>query len=268
MTQTTKRPSDPQPAASGAMRRLLLPTLLGLAALAILLNLGLWQLNRLAWKEGLIRQVEQNLTLDPVAAPGPDRWATGAAPIGDYLRVRVTGAFLPGEAYYYNALTSPKGHYGGPGYFVHAPFRTDDGWIVMVNRGFVPDRFVAPDSRPGSAVPAGPVTLTGILRLGETPNMTTPAPDLARRIWFARDPAAMASALGATGPTAPFVIDADAAFTPASGLPQAGETVVRFKNDHLGYALTWFGLAATLVGVYIAYAWSVLRRPDPKKPEA
>lgn len=254
-------------------RRLALPTVLALIGLAILLRLGFWQVDRLAWKEALIRQVEQNMTLAPVPAPGPSGWDSAQDPASDYQRVTVSGRFLPGEAYYYNALTKPKGRFGGPGYFVHAPFQTRDGWIVMVNRGFVPDMYLDPLRRPESAPPAGDVTLTGLLRLGEEPNLTTPVPDPQKRIWFARDPRAMAAVLGQSGEVAPFVIDADAEATPVNGLPQAGETVVRFKNDHLGYALTWFGLAATLAGVYLAYAWSLLRRRPPaadpsKKPEA
>ncbi|MFN4010282.1 MAG: SURF1 family protein [Pannonibacter sp.] len=265
--------TDPQDVRDGdnnrpVWRRLLVPGVFAVFGLAILLRLGFWQVDRLAWKEDLIRQVEQSLTLPASPAPAPSDWPATTAPGADYRKVEIRGRFLPGEVYYYNALTSPKGPYGGPGYFVHAPLQTAEGWVVMVNRGFVPDLYLDPAKRPGSAAPEGEMTVSGILRQGEAPNALTPAPDLSKRIWFARDPQAMAKGLEVSAAVAPYVIDADAALTPPSGLPQAGETVVRFKNDHLGYALTWFGLAATLAGVYAAYAVSVLRSRASKKPGA
>ncbi|MEO1112729.1 MAG: SURF1 family protein, partial [Pseudomonadota bacterium] len=110
------------------------------------------------------------------------------------------------------------------------------------------------------------VEVTGLLRLSEKPNWTTPEPNATDRLWFARDTGAMGEVLGLSPASlAPYSVDLGAAATPATGLPQAGETLVRFKNDHLGYALTWFGLAATLVGVFLAYAASVLW---PRKQDA
>ncbi|WP_209016117.1 SURF1 family protein [Roseibium sp. RKSG952] len=243
-----------------AWRRVLWPALATLVCLAILLNLGFWQLDRLAWKDDLIAKVAADVNKPPVPAPDPQNWAAADAAAYDYLHVKLTGHFESGAALYYTSLTKPNGHFDGPGYMVYAPFQTEGGWVVMVNRGFVPQGLSEADMSAILQPPSGSVGLTGLLRLSEKPNWTTPAPNPDTRIWFARDTDAMADALGIPpARLAPYSIDLDAGFTPASGLPQAGETVVRFKNDHLGYALTWFGLAATLLGVFLTYALAILR---------
>ncbi|MHA7774235.1 SURF1 family protein [Roseibium sp. M-1] len=240
------------------MRALLLPTLAAVAALAVLLNLGFWQLDRLAWKEELIERVETDITQAPVAAPGPHAWADMGSE-DDYRHVELTGRFLEGAVFYYTALTKAAGAFDGPGLMVYAPFETEGGWTVLVNRGFVPQGLDPAQREIAIATPDGVRRLTGLVRLSEKPNWTTPDPDQGDRTWFARDTEAMAGTLGmTTANLAPYSVDLDAEFTPPSGLPQAGETVVRFKNDHLGYALTWFGLAATLIGVYLTYSASIL----------
>jgi len=246
------------------LRKLLIPTLAACAALAVLLNLGFWQLDRLAWKENLIRQVEEGVAAAPVPAPGPSVW-DGLSEADDYRHVELRGRYLSGTVFYYTALADAAGPLSGPGVMVYTPFRAEAGWVVLVNRGFLPQG-LSPELREEAlAVPSGDRPLTGLLRLGEKPNWTTPAPDQGDRIWFARDTTDMGAALNVpASDLAPYSVDLDAAHTPGVGLPQAGETVVRFKNDHLGYALTWFGLAATLVGVFLTYAASILwpRRRD------
>lgn len=242
----------------GGLRKLIIPAIAAAIGLAILLNLGFWQLNRLEWKTDLIAQVEDGIGKPPVAAPGPAAWdAIGES--DDYLHVVLEGVFLDGNTFYYTALSDPAGPVGGPGVMVYAPFRTNDGWTVFVNRGFLPQDLAGETRQQALGVPKGNVQVTGLLRLSEKPNWTTPEPNAEDRLWFARDTGAMGDVLGVDpGSLAPYSVDLNADATPASGLPQAGETLVRFKNDHLGYALTWFGLAATLVGVFLAYAASVL----------
>ncbi|GAA0778690.1 SURF1 family protein [Roseibium denhamense] len=243
----------------GRIRKLIIPAIAAAIALAILLNLGFWQLNRLDWKNRLIAAVQESVTKAPVPAPGPQGWdALRSEDIPDYKHVELQGRFLPGAVYYYIALTDAKGLYGGPGYFVYSPFETDAGWQLMINRGFVPDFLVEEQRDVIETPPAGRQTLTGLIRMGEKPNWTTPDPDLDKRIWFARDTDDMASALNAAGEIAPYSVDLDADHTPEAGVPQAGETIISFKNDHLGYALTWFGLAATLIGVFLTYAATIL----------
>ncbi|WP_395174772.1 SURF1 family protein [Roseibium alexandrii] len=247
----------------GRARKLIIPAIAAMIGLAILLNLGFWQVRRLAEKETLIEQVEAGLKSAAVAAPGVADW-DGLGDEDDYRRVSVTGRFLDQNVFYYLSLTDPVGTYGGPGELVYSPFETADGWTVLINRGFLPDGVPDDIKRQALTPPTGGQTLVGLLRLSETPVWTTPAPDLNAKLWFARDTAAMAEAMNVGGNLAPYSIDLEAVHTPEGGLPQAGETLVRFKNDHLGYALTWFGLAATLVGVFLAYAAAVLW---PRKQE-
>lgn len=252
--------SSEEQGAGGLARKLIIPGIAALAGLAVLLSLGFWQLDRLAWKEALIAKVERDISEPAAPAPGPADWPGLDPEEEDYRHVSLTGEFLPGSAYYYTSLGQANGPVNGPGYLVYAPFRTTDGWVVMVNRGFIPQGLDANGKAKASTSPAGFQELAGLLRKSEEPNWTTPGADAENRIWFARDTDHMLSVLG-LGPeqAAPFSVDLDRTFTPASGLPQAGETIVRFKNDHLGYALTWFGLAATLIGVFTAYAISALR---------
>lgn len=241
------------------------PTFATVFAFVVLAGLGFWQLDRLAWKEGLIEQVNSRLGLSPVDAPGPSEWTNFDVEFWDFRPVAVSGHFLPGEAYYYIAVTEPKGAFGGPGYFLYAPFLTDAGFAVMVNRGFVPDGKRLPESRPGSAAPLGPLTLTGLLRRAEVPNFLSVAPDLVKNMWFVREPIRMAESLGVAGvDVAPYAIDLTAEATPPGGLPQAGETIVSFRNNHLQYAVTWFGLALVLLGVYVAFLRSRLKAYQAK----
>lgn len=248
----------------GRFRKLLCPAIAAAIGLTILLNLGFWQVRRLAEKEALIEQVETGVDAAPIAAPKPDDWSS-LSDQDDYRRVSVTGHFRDGHVFYYNSLSDPAGQYGGPGKMVYSPFETDDGWVVLINRGFLPHGLPTDQEALAVRAPGGKQSLTGMLRLSEKPVWTTPEPDQTARLWFARDTDVMGQAMGVDGAKlAPFSIDVEKEFTPASGLPQAGETLVRFKNDHLGYALTWFGLAATLIGVFLAYAATIVwpRKPD------
>ncbi|NVK34426.1 MAG: SURF1 family protein [Rhodobacteraceae bacterium] len=246
-------------------RHLVWLTAFAVPALLVLLALGNWQLDRLAEKEDLIAHVTASIDAPPEAAPGPASW--GALENDeevlalDYRHVSITGSFLQGSAYYFTSLPERSGRYSGPGYMLYSPFQTKDGWSVLVNRGFIPQDVFRHQRSAVEEVPTGSLKLVGLLRRSETPNWTTPEADETNRIWFARDTEHMAKVLGLNPDNlAPYSIDLDAEFTGPEGLPQAGETVVRFKNDHLGYALTWFGLAATLIGVFATYSLSVLRR--------
>lgn len=244
-------------------RRLLLPGAVAAIAFGILLNLGLWQLDRLAWKEALIAKVQKDIAAPAVPAPGPEDWPTADPFKIDYRHVSVTGHYLDGVAYYYTSLgEDAKGRHKGPGYMIYSPFETVDGWTLMINRGFIPQQTWRIEREAFTKIQGAgeTVTLSGLLRMSEQPNWTTPATDPDDMVWFARDTINMSKKLDVPSENrAPFSIDLDAEFSGPTGVPQAGETVVRFKNDHLGYALTWFGLAATLLGVFAAYAFSVFR---------
>jgi surfeit locus 1 family protein len=232
------------------VRSLLWPTIGTLVALVILCGLGTWQVQRLHWKEALIARVDARLTKPPVPAPGPVQWATLDLTENEYQPVTVTGTFNErNEIYVVYTLTEPKGRLGGIGYFVMTPLTTPDGWIVYVNRGFVPRENRYPNQRPGSSI-EGETTVTGLLRAPHGHSWFV-GDDVSDNSWFSRDPQLYAKAMGLPpAKVAPYILDAD--FDPSlpGGLPQGGETVVHFPNSHLGYAITWYGLAVALLGVY------------------
>jgi len=238
-------------------RRLLGAGLATLVALGLLVALGVWQLERLAWKNELVARISARTEAPPVAAPAEADWPRLDFDAWGYRRVNLTGTFAhQNEVRVYVALSDARGPLSGPGYFLLTPLVRPDGSAVIVNRGFVPEPLGDPVRRPETRVD-GPVSVTGLLRGPEDRNLFTPADDPAKRLFFARDPKAIAAGLGLAR-VAPFTIDADATPNPG-GLPQGGETRLTFPNRHLEYALTWFGLAAALAGVFAVYAVRVLR---------
>ena len=189
----------------------------------------------------------------PVSLPPAAGWPALEPSDYEYRHVRAHGVFdVTRQALVFRPLENPRGRYGGPGYLVMTPLRLADGSEVLVNRGFVPDTMKA-----AAATGAGEADVVGLMRSSEGRTWFTPADDPARGQWFTRDVPEIASALHMTKP-APFSIDADASADPAA-LPEGGETILEFPNNHLSYALTWFGLAAALIGVFAAFAASKLR---------
>lgn len=252
----------PETSRRSPVRKLIVPAIATALVFAFLCSLGMWQVRRLQWKEALIAQVDSRLKDTPVAAPGPDRWKSLDMTEADYTPVTVSGEFLhDDEAHLYDSLMDPRGPVGGVGWFVFTPLKTDEGWIVYVNRGFVPVEKEQAATRPEGQV-AGRVTITGLLRRPETPGMFQASAKPTSQQWFARQPGKFAERSGLPAESvAPYTIDADATPNPG-GLPQGGETTVTFSNNHLQYVVTWFGLALALVGVFIAYARGVLKRRD------
>ncbi len=245
-------------APSPARHRLLPVALVALVAFGVLVGLGLWQLQRLAWKESLIAQVEARIHRDAVPLPPEADWGQIDFANDEYRRVTVQGRFRHDlEVQVYALVDQAPDGTGGPGYWVVTPLGLPDGAYVLINRGFVPLARKAPATRAEGQVD-GLVTVTGLLRLPEEATLFTPANDAERDSWYVRDPEAIASAKGLVR-VAPFLIDADATGNPG-GLPRGGLTRIVFPNRHLEYALTWFGLAASLAGVFVAYVWSRRRR--------
>ncbi|WP_230530599.1 SURF1 family protein [Microvirga roseola] len=240
-------------------RSLLLPGLAALVALAILIGLGTWQLERLAWKENLISQIETRAYGEPGDIVAEAEWPAWSAERDEFRKVRVTGTFLhPYETPVYGL--APGSQRGSPaqGYYLLTPLRLPGGAIVTVNRGFVPMELKDPATRPGSQ-PAGEVTVTGLVRAPEAETLFTPENDPARNTWFLRDPQTIAQAHGLER-VAPFLIDADATPNPG-GWPKGGQTPLSLPNNHLQYAVTWFGIALTLIGVFTAFAWRRVKGP-------
>ncbi|MHC8492661.1 SURF1 family protein [Thalassospira sp. SM2505] len=220
--------------------------------------LGYWQVERRAWKLDLIERVEARVHGDAVAAPTRDDWETVSRARDEYRKVRVTGTYRNDlESHVYAATDY------GAGYWVMTPLARDDGTIVMINRGFVPTDRRDPAGRTEGMV-EGEVTVTGLLRLDEPVGtfMRDNVPEDDR--WYSRDVRAMAIKRGLdANDVAPYFIDADGKDNPAK-LPVGGLTRISFPNNHLSYALTWFGMAAlTLVA-----AWIVLRPRKRREGDA
>jgi surfeit locus 1 family protein len=241
-------------------RSLIVPGLAALAVLAILIGLGTWQLQRKAWKEDLIAQIETRAYGEPGDILPESEWPAWRADQDEFRKVRVTGSFLHAfEAPVYGLARGER--QGAPiqGYYLITPLKIGSGAIVMVNRGFVPTDLRDPGTRPKSQ-PTGEVTITGLIRAPEARNSFTPDDDPARNQWFARDPQAMAAARNLER-VAPFLIDADASPNPG-GWPRGGQTPLTLPNSHLQYVITWYGLALTLIGVFTAFAWRRLKGTD------
>jgi len=259
---------DPQVASPGAFagshrsgpsnRALIAAAIATVISLVILINLGNWQMERLAWKEGLIAQMQARAYGEPGAILPPEQWADYVPQEEEYRRVSVTGRFLHGEEVAVHGLM-PTSTRGNPvqGFYLLTPLEIAEGALVFVNRGFVPTSMRDPAARPAPP-PEGEVRLTGLVRAPEERGLFVPENIPQDERWMVRDIAQMADARGLAG-VAPFYIDAE--FDPgAPDWPRAGATVLDPPNNHLQYALTWYGLAAVLAVIFLFYARPRLRK--------
>lgn len=204
------------------MRRgVLAAVVFGLVGTGVLVGLGVWQLQRLAWKQALIARLEERLAAEPVPLPIRPDPATDA-----FLRVAADGIVGGPEVHLLTSLRR-----SGPGFRVIAPLATSGGRMVLVDLGYIPE------ADKNAARPPATGMVTGALYWPEETDGFTPAPDLGANIWFARDVPAMAAALG----TEPLLIVAES--HPFGSLPRPLRLGVNLPNDHLQYAITWFALA-------------------------
>lgn len=239
---------------------LLWPAVMTVIGVVFLVSLGNWQMRRLAWKEGLTGSIAERTHLEPVPLDVVEaRAAEGGDP--EYTRVKVTGLLLNDKELHLYAF-DPK---FGPGWHILTPLRRVDGSVVFVNRGYVPHELKNPAERKAGQL-EGEVEILGLVRTPEKPSTFTPTNDAAKNVWYWRDLDAMAAAdLGPGGPrVAPFVIDAETTIPAVpGGWPKGGTTRLELPNRHFEYALTWYGLAVALVGVFAAFAVTRWRRPVP-----
>ena len=217
--------------------------------------LGVWQVQRLAEKEALVATVERQLNAEPYDLPPADAWPALDLAAYAYHPLRLSGVYDPaGTVLVFTNLADAQGRYAGPGYWAMTPLAVEGG-TVFVNRGFVPQGQAAAFRE--TTPPSGMQTVTGLALRPDTPGAFTPAPDTANRIEWVRDPARLAAMAGVEGPVFRLVVDAPAG---APGeLPQGGETIVEFPNNHLGYALTWFGFALITPALLGVWVWRQLR---------
>jgi surfeit locus 1 family protein len=246
---------------------LLIPALL---AFLLLIGLGTWQLQRKTWKEGLIAALDAQLAAPPIALPPPAAWSSLDQQKAEYRRVTLTVAFDNAkEALVFAAPSAFRPDVTSPGYWVFAPARLADGAVVMVNRGFVPEGRQDPITRPEGQL-SGPLQIVGVMRWPEERHWFTPNDEPAHNLWFARDPQAMAASKG-LGLVAPFYVEQESP-APPGGLPQPGKLVVKLPDNHLQYALTWYGLAIVLVVTFAMWAFGSAREevvrasPSPRRP--
>lgn len=212
-------------------RRMIWPLLFGVLGAAILVSLGVWQVQRLTWKQGVLSEIDARMLADPMpldAALKPE--------VLEFAPVKVVGRFTGEELHVLGSIPRV-----GAIYRIVAAFETEDGRRILVDRGYVPV------SQKDAPRPGGPAVITGNLRFPEDADSFTPDPDLAANIWFARDTASMSKAL-----------DTDFVFVTlrestgdAQGITPLPLDSAGIANNHLNYAITWFSLAAIWLGMTV-----------------
>ena len=243
-----------------ALKRVMWPTVWMLAALALMLGLGAWQMQRKAWKEGLIARIEARVKAEPVSLDEAI-WQLQSTGDIEYLRVRVRGTFRHDKEM---NLYAPE---GGSGWQIFTPMQVPHLGALIVDRGFVPDAFRAPESRKAGLI-AGETEVIGLARVPGVKGAFVPPNEPAKNIWYWRDLQAMLAAeqgavRGGDRPWVPFFLDAQAEPANPGGWPKGGTTLVSLPNRHLEYAVTWYGLALALLGVYAVFVRGRLK----DKPE-
>jgi surfeit locus 1 family protein len=220
-----------------------------LIALAILISLGTWQVERLHWKEGLLADIAERRAADRVPLADIETMAAQGGDI-EYRTVTATGRYINNKERHFFATWR-----GQTGYYIYTPLQLADGRYILVNRGFVPYENKEPEMRMQGQL-TGEQTVTGLARakLPGKPSSLVPDNDVAKNIFYWKDLDVMASSVDLDKTDVlPFFVDADSTPNPA-GFPIGGVTQVDLPNDHLQYAFTWYGLAAALVGV-VAISW-------------
>lgn len=236
------------------------------AAFCVFILLGNWQVRRLHWKLNLIHDVATRVHAPPVAPPGPAQWPKIVDGHLQYLHVVLHGHFLAGAQTLVHGSSKD-----GYGFWVMAPLRTDSGFIVLVNRGYIPGSLPGTAGFAKASPPTGEVSLTGLLRLTEPGGGFLRPNHPAKNLWYSRDVNAIAKARDLpSGQVAPYFVDADAPSTPAASKawPRAGLTVIQFPNNHLGYLITWYLMALMVAAatLYMAREEYRLRRQVHNQP--
>lgn len=258
MTYTESTPQQPR------KKPLLLGAVLLFLFLALLstMALGIWQIQRMGWKHALIERVETRAHAEPSNAPDFLAWQASSDPRGDfeYTNVKLRGHFLNDKEIPVYASTEL-----GPGYWIMTPFETDTD-IVWVNRGYVPNDKRSPESRPQSQI-EGETTVTGLLRLSEPSGLFVRTNVPSENRWYHRDIAELTNA-AQIDRAAPYFIDASNNSSATPNWPRAGLTVLNFRDNHLSYALTWFGLAFLTILAIVFIIRNEWLKPEQSRKNA
>jgi surfeit locus 1 family protein len=224
------------------LKRMIAPVLFGLAGVSILVSLGVWQVERLSWKQGIIAEIDTKIAKAPIDLPAQPTEARD-----EYLAVKLSGHALPGEIH---VLTSHAIY--GPGYRLIIPFQTGER-VVLVDRGYVQQKSIDAPRPPLNGEITG-----NLLWPNELDPTYTPVPDLGANIWFARDLPAMAKLLK----SAPILVVLRSASNGAAKVLPWPITSSGIPNNHLEYAITWFLTALVWLGMTGYWVWRIRRKLD------
>lgn len=211
--------------------------------MVVTIGLGTWQVKRLQWKEGLIAKIEQAKLAEPITVLSQNPAELEAK---NFYPAQVRGTWVRNVEFH----ITPRFFHGKLGYFVITPLTLDDGRTLLVNRGWVPARQKKPESRPETAV-RGRATLRGMIRTGNERNWLTPASNVQENIWFGRDTAAMAESAKLKNPI-PAMLDI-VGVQDENHLPVPSDGTIKLRNDHLSYIVTWYGIAFSILVIFILY---------------
>ena len=238
-----------------------------LAMVALCVGLGVWQLQRRAEKHALIAALTERLAASSAALPQPAQWSALTPQKDEFRRVRFVATYdSRPDAMVYSSGSAVREDISGPGTWAFLPAQLPNGETVVINAGFVQNTMqdrAQQDRAVARLYTNGPVTLTGYIRFPEKAGILTPSENVAKRLWFTRDHLAMARALD-WEEVAPFYLDLETP-VPESGIPKPAALTVHLKDDHLQYAITWFGLAGAVV---IAFGVWWRGQPGAASPQA
>ena len=231
-------------------RRLLWPGVMTAVMLIVLLGLGSWQVKRLFWKQALLSQIAHAESAAPI--PLAEFQARSATPPSQFTKVSVSGTYLVDQAALYGAEVRDIASGPAMGARLIEPLREADGEVILVDRGWVPVSRSAPLD-----LPTGTATLSGYIRFGDTPGWFSAKDDTASRRFFTLDPIAIGNAIGLPN-MRPFVLVALSTGAREGGVvenwPDPARHLPRPPNNHLSYAITWYGLAVALLAIFIIWA--------------
>jgi cytochrome oxidase assembly protein ShyY1 len=241
-----------------AERRSLGFGLFTLVLVAVCIGLGAWQLQRRVEKHALIAALTERLAAEPVALPPPPQWNRLTAQDDEFRRVRFKATYdAAADAMVYSSGSAVRDDVSGPGTWAFMPAHLESGETIVINAGFVQNTMQdrAQQDRAVARLLTGEAAdLTGYIRFPENAGLLTPSANAEKRLWFTRDHLAMARAFGWGGgkAIAPFYIDLEQP-VPASGIPKPAPLRVHLKDDHLQYAITWFGLAGAMAIAFLVW---------------